>query len=467
MVMSLVLHFRVVRKILPFYTRERREVALRIRAEILREAETDPRFDLNNFIAKHNARFTRLRLDFIPADKIRRENGELVFFPDRQKGDKRREKLIDAIPISFKDNGAGSKGTINSLPNNGYLILYSNRMRSMSATVNGLTLFMIITLLPALVIGFFIFRKVYRRSSILVEAVEKVSQGDYSVRVNLGGDDEFSRIGKAFNDMAASIASSTKELIEMDRQRRQFIADVSHELATPLTSLKGYVETLRMEELKLKPEEQRQYLQIVWDEAERLSFLVKDLLELARMDAGTIRLERDRIDCAEFMKSFAARNALSLKQRDTSIQWVVQPGQLIFADFRRLEQILQNLLDNALKHSAGITQIRIEFDEDQQNTRITVFNDGGGIPAEHINHIFERFYKINGEFTAGGLNMYSGDSGLGLSIVKGLVELHGGRIWAASMPYQGTTFTMEFPLSKSRNTESVTVAWGQVLSTSC
>ncbi len=430
---------------MPFYARERREVALRIKAEILREAELDPRFDLKSFIAKHNAKFTRLRLDFIPGKPIRREKGELVFQTQGQHAhDARREKIIDAIPICLK--GAGGA--------NGYLILYSDRMRALSAKINGLTLLMVITLLPSLIIGFFIFRKVYRRSSIVVEAVEKVSQGDYDVRINLSGNDEYSRIGKAFNDMAASIAKSTSELIEMDLQRRQLIADISHELATPLTSLKGYVETLRMDELKLNDEEQRQYLKIVWDEAERLSFLVKDLLELARMDAGTIKLEQDWIDCGEFMKSFTNRNALPIKQRNVILQWTVQPGQLIFADYRRLEQILQNLLDNALKHSGGLKHIRIEFHENRTNTLITVSDDGGGISREHINDIFKRFYKISGEFTAGGLKQYSGDSGLGLSIVKGLMELHGGWIKAESTIGQGTTFTMEFPLVNSQETDN-------------
>lgn len=445
-VQPLLLHFRIARHIMPFYVKERREVALRIKAEILREAELDPHFDLKSFIAKHNARFTRLRLDFISGKPIRREKGEMVFQSQGQHAhDARREKIVDAIPLSLKGVG-GSNGA------DGYLILYSDRMRELNAKVNGLTMFMVITLLPSLIIGFFIFRNVYRRSSIVVEAVEKVSQGDYDVRINLSGNDEYSRIGKAFNDMAASIAKSTAELIEMDRQRRQFIADISHELATPLTSLKGYVETLRMEELKLNDEEQRQYLTIVWDEAERLSFLVKDLLELARMDAGTIKLERDRIDCGEFMKSFTNRNALAFKHRDINFQWAVQPGQLIFADYRRLEQILQNLLDNALKHSVGLRQIRIEFHEDLINTLITVSDDGGGIPPEHIDDIFERFYKINGEFTAGGLKQYSGGSGLGLFIVKGLVELHGGRIKAESATGKGTTFTMEFPLVNSQKT---------------
>jgi len=423
----LVVNFRIMRNILPFYVGERHEMVLRIKEEILREAELDPHFDLTTFLAKHNARFIRLRLGFIPDSLIRRKNGSLELKPPGN-----RQKLIDAIPLNLK----GIRG---------YLVLYPNRFRALSGTVNNLMIFMLITLLPSLVIGFIIFQRIYRRSSILVEAVGKVSQGDYSVRVNMSGNDEYSQIGKAFNEMAASIERSTLELKAMDIQRRQFIADISHELATPLTSLKGYIETLRMEELNLKPEEQRQYLNIIWDEAERLSFLVKDLLELARMEAGTIKLECDRIDCREFMKSFATRNALQLKQRGISLTWTAHSTQLILADYRRLEQIIQNLLDNALKHSDGLTQLTVEFSEELQKTRIVFRDDGMGIASDHINHLFERFYKVNGELVANDGRQYGGGSGLGLSIVKGLMELHGGRIAIESNLGQGTAFIMEFP----------------------
>jgi signal transduction histidine kinase len=433
-VQSLVLHFSISRNFIPLYFRERHDVVRHIKEEILREAERDPHFVLKDYIARHNARYTRIKLEFVPRDHLQKKNGRTFIL--KTPGAPPRE-LLRAVSLNYK--GA-----------DGYLILYSNRFQALSATLNGLSIFMVITLLPSLIIGFFIFRKIYRKSSILVEAVEKVSQGDYSVRVNLSGNDEYSQIGQAFNKMAASIAKSTRELTEMDLQRRRFIADISHELATPLTSLKGYVETMRMEELKLTNKEQQQYLGIVWDETERLSLLVKDLLELARMDAGTIRLEQDRIDCREFMKSFANRNALQLKQKGVSLEWQAGPRQLIYADYRRLEQIMQNLLDNALKHSTGLMKVSVNFSGNAQQTVITLYDDGNGIPSEHLTRIFERFYKVNGELIVSDLKQYGGDSGLGLSIVKGLVELHGGKIKVESNVGQGTTFIMEFPAQNHR-----------------
>ncbi len=433
-VQTLVLQFSIAHRFIPLYFRERRDMVMHIRAEILREAKLDPHFTLNDFIARHNARYTRIKLEFVPRNHVQRKQGRAYIL--KTPGAPLRE-LLGAVSFDYK--GA-----------NGYLILYPNRFKALNATWNILFIFMVVTLFTSLIVGFFIFRKIYRKSSILVEAVEKVSQRDYSVRVDLNGNDEYSQIGRAFNKMAASIEKSTRELKEMDLQRRQFIADISHELSTPLTSLKGYLETMGMEELKLTDAEQRQYLGIAWDETERLSFLVKDLLELARMDAGTINLERDRIDCREFMQSFINRNALQLKQKGVNIEWQAGPGLLIYADYRRLEQIMQNLLDNALKHSSGLTGIWIEFGKGSENTRIKFRDDGGGIPTEYLHRIFERFYKVNGELIIGEVKRNSGDSGLGLSIVKGLIELHGGNINVESVIGKGTTFIMEFPVQNHR-----------------
>ncbi len=427
----LVLHFNFSRNILKQHFRENRDMVLHIKAEILREAGRDPQFALDDFIKRHNTRYTRLKLVFVPADQIRPGKGRL--YKSKTQWNHRRPEFLGAVPLRYKGI-------------NGYLILYSKRFQSLSTFLDRLTVFMLITLLPSLIIGFFIFRKIYHKSSVLVEAVEKVSQGDYSVRVNLAGNDEYSRIGQAFNNMTASIEKSTRELKEMDIQRRQFIADISHELATPLTSLKGYVETLRMEELKLTEGEQRQYLKIVWDETERLSLLVKDLLELARMDAGTIKLELDLIDCREFMNSFAGRNELQLKQRNVDLEWRVEPGQFVYADYRRLEQIMQNLLVNALKHSGGLARIIVKFSEITGQTVINFSDNGAGILPEHLDRIFNRFYKVNGEFIHSAAKNSGGDTGLGLSIVKGLVELHGGKIEVESITGKGTTFTMIFPI---------------------
>ncbi|HEX3044847.1 MAG TPA: HAMP domain-containing sensor histidine kinase, partial [Bacillota bacterium] len=372
----IIFYFGFARHIIPFYNREKQEMALHIKEEILREAAENPNFSLAKFIQKYNMQFKRLNLQFVPGlpkfSANHKTQGSQIF--------KRRPGNIEAIPLQLKQES-------------GYLVLTSGKFSRLNAGLNFLIAFMFFTVLPSFIIGFLIFRKMNRRSEVLVNAVRRVSQGDYSTRVTLPGNDEFSQIGRAFNEMTASVEQYTRELKTMDLQRRQFIADISHELSTPLTSIKGYVETLQMEELGLSGAEQQQYLQIVQTEADRLAFLVKGLLELARMDAGTIKLEREEIDCREFGAGFIRRNQLPLKKGGLTLTWDAAPGQLIYADFRRLEQILQNLLDNALKHSAGLDKVEVQFTEDGRQSVIQFSDNGSGIAPEHLNRVFERFYR--------------------------------------------------------------------------
>lgn len=436
-IQSAMIHFRFTRTIMPSYLKEKRDITTFIKSEIMREAEKDARFNIREYIREQNRKFPRLKLDFIPGDQVLADETadsqyQYLYFQTP----KTKSKLIEAVPISVRGQS-------------GYLILYSTRFRSLNNSWNQLTTFMIFALLPAVIIGFMMFRATYRKSEQLVEAVNRISQGDYSARVSLNGKDEFSFLGQAFNQMAASVDQATAKLKNMDRQRRQFIADISHELSTPLTSIKGYVETLQMEEFKPSPAEERQYLQIIWEETERLSFLVKQLLEIARVDAGTITLEREEINAAEFMAAFHARNMLQLKKLAVHMECPAAPDLLVYADYRRLEQIMQNLLDNALKHSAGISQIVIRMTPEAEGTvRIECADNGAGIRPEHLTRIFDRFYQVpaarNGEAPE---NPYL-SNGLGLSIVKALVELHNGSIAVASEYGKGTTFTIRLPQKK-------------------
>jgi signal transduction histidine kinase len=442
-IQSVVLHFGITRNIMPFYFGEKKEMALHIKHEIILEASRNPNFDLEKYIAKQNRGFSRLKLGFISKSHQTPEKNRFSIryqykaYPPGGALPGPPPGMMGSVPLVLNTRGRNY---------NGYLILFSNRFQALNNRTNIFFGFMLATLLPPLIFGFFISRNAYRKSSILVEAVEKVSRGDYQTRVTLTGDDEYSQIAKAFNKMASSIETNTQKLKDMDQQRRQFIADISHELATPLTAIKGYVETLRMEDFNSSEAEQRQYLGIVWDETERLSLLVKDLLEQARMDAGTMTLEPAWIDCEEFLKVFSNRNSLVLKKKGVVLEWQVETGQFIYADYRRLEQILQNLLENALRYSKGITKVFIALNENNENTILTIGDDGAGISPEHLGRIFERFYKA--PFVSGFLPENSGSaSGLGLSIVKGLVELHGGKITVSNIEGK-TIFTLEFPRLK-------------------
>jgi signal transduction histidine kinase len=419
-------HFGMMHNIATHNLKEKHDMLIYMKNTITKEEQQNPQFNLTKYITEQNRHFSRLNLGFVTKDEIeikgpKQKSVLQVTLPDRN------DRSAVAIRIKLQQTS-------------GYLVLYSAELRRINAGARALTLFMLATVLPSLLVGFFIFQRAYRRSSQLVTAVDKISQGDYQTRTNVPGNDEFSLIGRAFNDMAASIEKSTAELKAVDAQRRKFIADISHELATPLTSIQGFVETLQMEDLKLSATEQKEYLKIVWGETERLSYLVKDLLELARIDAGTITLIRDPIICEQFLIEFVKRNSLKLKEKDVLFEWQSKPDQLIYADYRRLEQVFQNLLDNAIKHSDQLHQVTVTFNETPEKTQIVFRDDGSGIPAEHLDRVFDSFYKVVNR-----PDHNSSSNGLGLSIVKRMVELHGGTIRVESQVGVGTTFVMEFP----------------------
>jgi signal transduction histidine kinase len=233
--------------------------------------------------------------------------------------------------------------------------------------------------------------------------------------------------------MAEELTVRASALEASDKARRQLLADVSHELMTPLTAMRGYIETLSMPELRLDDETARRYLGIVTEETHRLERIIGDLLELARLEGGGGSLRHEPVDVRALFDRVAARHERELRERDISlIQDVAPDAAGIVGDADRLEQALQNLAANALRHSERGGRIVLEAARvsaesgvgDAPEILLRVRDTGRGIAPEHLPLIFDRFYKVDAARKA------SGGSGLGLSIVKAIVERHGGRIRA-------------------------------------
>jgi signal transduction histidine kinase len=238
------------------------------------------------------------------------------------------------------------------------------------------------------------------------------------VRVPEGGGDEVAAVARSFNHMAEELAGS-------DKARRQLLADVSHELMTPLTAMRGYVETLAMPEFKLDDETRRRYLAIVTEETHRLEHIIGDLLDLARLEGGGGTVRRESVEVTWLFERVAARHERELRERHvTLVQHVSDDAAHVIGDPDRLEQALQNLAANALRHVDDGGQITLEAGVVEGGISLRVRDTGPGIAPEHLPLIFDRFYKIDAARKA------AGGSGLGLSIVKAIVERHGGTIVA-------------------------------------
>jgi len=225
---------------------------------------------------------------------------------------------------------------------------------------------------------------------------------------------------------------------EVERMKASLMATVSHELRTPLAAIKGYVSTLLADDVAWDPASQREFLITISEETDRLSALVSDLLDLSRIEGGSLKVRREVINLKELI-SEAAQNAHPAPGDRLEIH-VPENLPPIFADPRHIRVVLRNLIENAVKYGGENTPIRVIVTAEVEDIVIRVEDQGPGIPPEHIPHIFESFYRVEG-----GLTRQASGAGLGLAICRGFVEAHGGKIWVEPLA-KGTCVAFSLPL---------------------
>jgi two-component system sensor histidine kinase BaeS len=279
-------------------------------------------------------------------------------------------------------------------------------------------------------------------------AARRLGAGDLTARAPDQGGDEVAAVASAFNAMAADLSARAAALAEADRARRQLLADVSHELTTPVTAMRGYLETLSMSDMTLDEATRARYLRIIGDETARLERIIGDLLDLARLEGGGGALRFEDVPVADLFARVAARHERACAEAGVTMTASVEPGTpAARGDRGRLEQALQNLAANALRYAPSGSTIELRARPDAEGLVITVADEGPGIPPEHLPHVFDRFYKAEPSRSAAhashGASPASG-SGLGLSIVNAIVERHRGRVAVSSAPGR-TVFELTLP----------------------
>src|SRR5581483_4288291 len=255
-------------------------------------------------------------------------------------------------------------------------------------------------------------------------ATVRFGAGDMTARAPDRGGDEVAALARSFNQMGEELAERARALEASDKARRQLLADVSHELMTPLTAMRGYVETLSMKELKLDDATRDRYLSIIDDETHRLERIIGDLLELARLEGGGGALRHEDVPIRALFERVHSRHEREMTERRIAFTSSVDAAaEFAVGDPDRLEQALQNLAANALRHTPDGGQLTMTASRVGDKLRLRVRDNGPGIDPQHLPLIFDRFYKVDAARKASG-----GGSGLGLSIVKAIVERHGGSI---------------------------------------
>lgn len=241
---------------------------------------------------------------------------------------------------------------------------------------------------------------------------------------------------------AVVVLHDVTELRRLERVRQDFVANVSHEFKTPLTAIQGFAETLLGGALE-DPKNNRRFLEIIREHAQRLARLTDDLLKLARIEAGKLELEFQPMSLAELIEGCAETTLLKASRKQIVLEIEVPPGlPAVYGDQSLLREVLQNLLDNAIQYTPPGGCIRLSATAGSREAVVTVSDTGIGIPLADQERIFERFYRVDAA-----RSREAGGTGLGLSIAKHIVDVHGGRIWVESQVGRGSDFSISIPLA--------------------
>lgn len=312
-------------------------------------------------------------------------------------------------------------------------------------TVGGI----IASLLVALLAGWLIFFLLTRRLRGLSTAINAYANTGSQKTIQrypekIANTDEIDRLGNNFNIMADRIDNQLQELKNNDSQRRELIANVSHDLRTPLATLHGYLETLILKGDNLPSEERERYLQIAASHSQRLNQLVDELFELSKLESCETLLNIEPFSLAELIQDVVQKFKLLAEEKGILLKFDFA-SNLAFAygDIGLMQRVLENLLENALRYTPAGGCVSVNLINDTNQIQVKVADTGCGIPAEELPHIFDRFYRLEKSRQGKGDN-----AGLGLAIVKRIVELHGSAIEASSEINCGTSFQFYLPLHR-------------------
>lgn len=278
-------------------------------------------------------------------------------------------------------------------------------------------------------------RSVYLPVQRVTEGAQEIAQGHYDHQIPIAGPPETKRLALSFNQMAKQVEHSQKML-------RDFLANVSHELRSPLTSIRGFAQAM-LDGTAKGSEAQSKAARVIESESKRMIRLVDELLELSRIESGQIKMSWESIDTIELLQHCQDIFRMRAEEKGIELRNEVEPIPSLVGDIDRLEQVFSNLLDNALKHTPPGGEVTITAQKVSPDfIEIAVTDTGPGIPAEELAHVFERFYQSQG-------SAREESTGLGLTIARGIVRAHGGDVEAKNAPGGGAEFVVRLPTSKS------------------
>ncbi len=305
------------------------------------------------------------------------------------------------------------------------------------------TLLLIFAGISAVSFGYFISSALTERIMALSKGAEQVASGNLGVQIQVKGNDELASLAATFNEMAKRLQDAADQKQMLEQTRRDLVAWVSHDLRTPLTSLQVMIEALA-DGVVSDPQTVNRYLKTAQSEIHYLSHLIDDLFELAQLDAGHSNLRCESSSLRDLISDTLESMHTRAEQEGIRLQGQVQNGiDPVTLDSEKIQRVLNNLIGNAIAHTAPGGQVQLRARQIGAEVQIDVRDTGEGIAPDDLIHVFERFYR--GEKSRSRDDNGLRGAGLGLAIAKGFVEAHGGRIWVESKPGKGASFSFTLP----------------------
>jgi signal transduction histidine kinase len=305
----------------------------------------------------------------------------------------------------------------------------------------GLVLILVMT---NILLSFFMSRSILRPVKQLSIAAGKISEGDLDYQVESSSKDELGRLVKTFDDMRARLKESSKLREQYESNRKELIANISHDLKTPITSIRGYVEGIKDGVANTEDKLER-YLDTIHAKAEHMDHLIDELSLYSKLDVKSLPFHFEKVEVKAFMEDYLEELRLEYKE-DVEISLQATNPLTAILDRDKLIRVMNNIVRNSVKYmDKEVCKITIAFQEDGEMVKVSISDNGPGVPSNEISHIFNRFYR-----TDPSRNSHTGGSGLGLAISAQIIEAHGGSIWAESSPREGlcTYFTLKKPENK-------------------
>jgi signal transduction histidine kinase len=328
-----------------------------------------------------------------------------------------------------------------------YVVLEGNQFAESTAMISnsyilrGALILMGVVLLISLVTGLFVFSNLTSRLKKIQKTVKGFERGQLNERIEVKGKDEISDLSLCFNRMADTLVDNMKEIQKTDRLRRELVANVSHDLRSPIASIQGYLETIQMKGDSITKEELHDYFQTVLNNTRNLNRLIDDLFELSKLDAEEVSPNLENISMAELVQDVVQQFKPLAEKHDVTLnaEFPESPNSLIKADIGLMNRALTNLIDNAIKHTPEGGMVTIRSVQKGKDIVLEVSDSGNGIHEADLPFIFDRFYQADKSRSD------KQGAGLGLAIAQKIFHLHGAEVIVKSAENRGTTFRIAIP----------------------